>query len=94
MTKNTLTAAPTRKETIPKIVVDNAITTEDNNIVVYASGFSQGTEESTAATSSFNFDKMDHLKFTKGEITKNNPSPKKLNLSRIFELDPLLEKGS
>ena len=36
MAENTMTVAPTREETIPKIVEDTAITTEDNSIVVYA----------------------------------------------------------
>ena len=84
MADKTLTVAPTREETIPKIVEDTAITTEDNSIVVYASEFSKGAEESTATTSAFNFDKTDHLKRTKGAITNNNPSPRQLNLSRIF----------
>ena len=93
MAENTLTAAPTREETIPKIVEDTAITTEYYGIVVYASGFSQGAEESTATTSAFNFDKTDHLKRTKDAITNNNPSPRQLNLSRIFELELLFDKG-
>ena len=84
MADNNLTAAPTREDTIPKIVENTAITTEDNGMVVYASGFSQGAEESTATMSAFNFDKMDHLKCTKGEITNKNPSPRQLNLSRVF----------
>ena len=66
MAENTLTVAPTREETSPKIVEDTAITTKENGIVVYASGFSQGDEESAATTSALNFDKTDHLKHTKG----------------------------
>ena len=93
MAENTLIVAPTREETITKIVEDTAITTEDNGIVVYASGFSQGAEESTATTSAFNFDKTDHLKRTKGAITNNNTSPRQLNILRIFELEPVFEKG-
>ena len=57
MVENTLKAAPTREENIPKTVEYTAITTEDNGIVVYASGFIQGAEESTATTSAFNFEK-------------------------------------
>ena len=60
MAENTLTAAQTGEETISTIVEDTAITTDDNGIVIYASRFSQGAEESTTTMIAFKFDNMDH----------------------------------
>ena len=94
MVDNTLTAAPTGEDTISTIVEDTAITTEDNGIVVYASEFSQGVEESTATMSAFNFDETDRPELTEGAITNNNPIPRHLNLSRMFDLEPMFEKGA
>ena len=94
MVDNTLTAAPTGEDTISTIVEDTAITTEDNGIVVYASEFSQGVEESTATMSAFNFDETDRPDLTEGAITNNNPIPRHLNLSRMFDLEPMFEKGA
>ena len=42
MAENTLTAAPIGEETNSTIVEDTAITTDDDGIVIYASGFCQG----------------------------------------------------
>ena len=94
MTENTLSAAATGEEIISKIVEDTVITTEDNCIVIYDSGFSQGGEESTSITSALNFDERDRPERTKGAITNNNPVPRKLNLSRMFEFEPMFEKWS
>ena len=92
-TDNTLKASPTGEEVIPKILEYIEITTEGNGMVVYSSGFSQGAEESTNTTTSTNFEDTDCPKSTEGEITNNNTSLRKLNLSRIFDLESMFENG-
>ena len=93
MAKNTLKTAPTGEEDIPTIAEDTTITTEGNGIFICASGSSQGAEESTTATAAFNFYYTDRTELTKGSITNNNPIRGQLKLSRIFDLEPLSEKG-
>ena len=87
-------AEPIGEETISTIVEDTAINTEENDIVIYDSVFSQGDGEYPATTSAFNFDEFGRPELTEGAITKNNSIPRQLNLSMMFELKHIFEKGS
>ena len=86
---NTLMALPTGEDTISKIMGDTVITTEYSGIVIYASGLIQGSEESIAIMSAFNFDETDTPKRTEGAITNNSPIPRQLNISRVFDFEPM-----
>ena len=59
MAEKKVPTAPTREDTVLKYLEYTVITTEDNGIVIYASGFCQGAYESTTTTPAFTFYEMD-----------------------------------
>ena len=92
MSYNPLKVEPKGEDFTPTIVEDIKITTWENGIVIYDSGFSQGDKEFSTLTTELNFDDTNRHERTEVTIIIKNPIPSQLNLSRIFYLYPTFEK--